>query len=623
MLTLDKPTLDFSLAEYYEEKFFLGDQFASDLFYKKYAGDFTNVYDFAMHMSYKAALGDPVLQDKFFSMFINRKFIPGGRILAAMGRPDSKVSYMNCTTYKIEEDSLEGIQGAIKAIMSASPRGQGIGIDLSALRPKDSKVNNSAQTSTGAISFMEVLDKVGGTIGQEGRRAAMLFTLAVDHPDLWREDGYDFINIKRQLDRVNNANISVLISDAFMQAVDQDRLFAMRFSVDSSGGKEDIVRMYPARQLMRKIAESAHTSAEPGLLFWDTSKRMSNSDLVGFPIAGLNACTEQVLDQQGVCNLGSLNLLSYVYAPFTEYATFDYITFMEDVQYAVEFLDNVNTLEIEEGRSISPTQAHAVKSLRRIGLGVMGYADALAALGLPYAMTKSTMEFTASVFSTLRDVAYSRSVALAMEKGVAPAIENATSEVLADGFFGTLPDHLIEQINQHGIRNITLLSIAPTGTISNIAQVSSGIEPVFAMRYIRKTRALTGEYQDVEYVHPPMHLAISANKDETAWTTAYEVDPLTHVRIQAEIQKYVDQSISKTVNLPGDATVEDVEQVYMEAWRLGLKGVTVYRDGSRDGILRVAEEEREDACPGCGEIGSIEYKEGCQTCTNCGWGLCG
>ena len=592
--------------------------FAEEIWRTKYAGEFEDV-----KLYYKALaqrIGQNLKEEQeFFSLLWEKRFSPGGRILAFNGRPNARMSLMNCTTHAIQDDSLESISDAGYKIMRASSRGQGIGIDLSILRPRGAPVNNAAMTSTGAISFMELLNHIGATIGQEGRRAALLFSLRVDHPDIWTNDGYDFLNIKKQAGKVENANISVLITDEFMQAVEDGNEWTPKFVGDSGEEEFSLASKLTAPELFEKIAYSAWESAEPGLLMWDTSRKFSNSDLLGFPIAGVNACTEQILDHEGVCNLGSINLMVYVTDPFTDDAEFDFSQFEFDINVAIRFLDNVLDVELEQDASISETQRESIRMLRRIGLGVMGLADALASLGLSYAWEEETISFVKKIFTTLRDSSYWASISLAYKKGPAPVWKGQpVSEIIEQGFFKTLPDEIKRAIiSAGGIRNITLLSVAPTGSISNLLGVSSGIEPLFAHEYTRRTR-MSGEWKFVEYIHPGVIQSRLLGLDDTIWPTTYEIDPMDHVHLQGLAQRYIDQSISKTVNLSKDATVEDVMAIYMEAWKFGLKGITIYRDTSRE--EQVLYQGKIEVCPECGN--GIIYRDGCKECSSCSWSIC-
>jgi len=623
------------------------DPFAREIFETKYKGERKGVEDHFWYLAQTVAEagGDPRYARRYYDLMINKRFSPGGRILAYAGRPTAKLSLMNCTTHEVPGDSLEDISDTAYTIMRASSRGQGIGIDISNLRPFDSPVNNAAKTSTGAISFMQMLNNVGATIGQEGRRAALLFSIADDHPDLYRLghkdmlcpvcggagcdacfNGYipmDFLNIKR-LPGMSSANISVRISDAFMDAAISDQLWTLSFKGNSGGQDFRSETIISAQDLFDTLAHSAHAAAEPGVLFWDTSKRFSNSDLFGdeWRIVGVNACSEQVLDQDGVCNLGSMNLAAYVYDPFTSYARFDMTSFTSDVMASVRFLDEVIDLELDNKGWITDRQRRSLIMLRRVGLGVMGLADTLAMLGYSYSSNPTTVSFVNSVFKSMRDAAYTQSVTMAHEKGPAKAwdiTEDSRESISRQGFFGTLPPNLRRSIIDHGTRNVTLLSVAPTGTISNLFGVTSGIEPLFAPRFTRRVR-MSGNDEFIEYVHPGVKLALANGKSENIYETAYEVSPDDHIALQALAQEYIDQSISKTLNLSKDATPGDVAIAYRTGWEKGLKGMTVYVDESRSEQVLYAHDKEEDKCPQCG--GDLVHENGCIDCSVCTYSLC-
>lgn len=603
---------------------FFADKFSAAIWDTKYRGDTRDISSYFYRLANIISLGDKNKREKFYQLMINKHFSPGGRILAFGGRPNSKVSLMNCTTHKIEGDTLEDINNAAYVLMRASSRGQGIGINISNLRPRDSVVNNAAKTSTGAISFMEMLNHVGGTIGQEGRRAAILFSLDVSHPDIYRGDGYDFLNIKSIPGRVENANISVNITDDFMQKVVDHKDHEFIFSGMSGGEYFHVVRRMRARDLFNELARSAWRSAEPGVLFKDTAINMSNSNLFGdrWGIQGVNACSEIWLDQEGVCNLGSMNLFSYVIKPFTSDAEFNWVKFSHDVSTAIEFLDNVITVELDGGKYISNTQKESLENIRRIGLGIMGLADAFAGLGLRYGDLPSRV-LLKQIMNHMRDSAYRTSIRLAKEKGRAKAWDTSQDyieSVVSGGFYSTLTEQLREDIINHQTRNITLLAIAPTGTISNLFGVSSGIEPFFARQYTRMTR-MNGKEEYVEYSPPTIELAKRMGADiEHLFPTAYEVTPSEHINMQELAQRYVDSSISKTINFHSSSTPEDIATVYMDAWKRGIKGLSVYRDGSRQQQVLYNTETKEEMCPDCG--GELVIIDGCSQCKDCGIGMC-
>lgn len=627
------------------------DPFAENIFRKKYSSDL-DVDDYYKQLAELVAKASSLqLYPHFFHILYNKKFSPGGRILAFGGRPSAKLSLMNCTTHKIMSDDLESISTAAYRIMRAGSRGQGIGVDLSYLRPRGSPVNNAAAESTGSISFMELLNNVGGTIGQLSRRSALLFSLSVDHPDLYRvgiPDGamtcpkchgggckncvngvipYDFLHVKRFPGKVENANISVRITDSFMRAVQDNLPWYLTYKGKSSDKEFNFEREVPAVELFRALARSAWASAEPGILYWDTSHRMSNSDLFGdrWTIRGVNACSEEILDQDGVCNLGSINLAAFVVDPFTPNATINYLDLEKTTRLAIIFLDAVITMEIENGNYISSAQLQSLQFIRRLGLGVMGLADMLAMLGLPYANDERTITTIRKVMQVIRDTAYNTSVHLAQKEGKAD-VWNTVDDyagIVNGGFFQTLPDPIKEKIVEHGTRNITLLSVAPTGTISNLLGVSSGIEPIFSHEYTRLTR-INGKDELVQYVHPGVKLARRMGLPDSVYPTAHEIPIADHLAIQAVVQEYVDASISKTLNFPNTATVDDVERAYMDGYKLGLKGMSVYVDGSRDIQILYQKDGNtdlgKDVCDNCGS--EMIHESGCTTCPACGLSVC-
>lgn len=628
---------------------------AREIWNRKYAGSYTDPLQYYLDMAKRVARGSGALRDRFEYLLTDFHFSPGGRILAWNGRPEAKTSLMNCTTHAVEGDDLDAIAETMHVIMRASSHGQGIGIDLSKLRPKEAPVNNAAKTSTGAISFMELMNHVGGTIGQNGRRAALLFSLRDNHPDLWRDTvdipcgncggkgcfkcrgkggySYDFLNVKRIPGRVESANISVMITDAFMEAVKGGGMWQLAFDGKSGGETFHVEREVPAMDLFQALAYSAWASAEPGVLFWDTSQRMSNSDLFGeqWGIAGANACSEQVLDQDGVCNLGSMNLATYVVNPFSKNAYFDFTQLAWDTQAAVQFLDNILEIELEDDRSITEQQRESVEMLRRIGIGQMGLADAIAMIGLKYEANVETIKFVEAVSRTMRDAAYEKSIRLAQQLGPCGVWKQASrerrKEIVNSAFYDTLPLYFKKQMIEYGLRNAVLLSIAPTGTISNLYGVASGIEPIFAKEYTRNM-IISGQQETVVYTHPGVTMSREMGLPDSVWQTAYEVKAEDHILLQAAVQRYVDAAVSKTVNLPMMASVEDVEKVYMMAWEEGLKGVTVYRDASRSEQVLSSLDDKADGEVDdgslCSECGSLLVKqEGCESCPSCGHSKCG
>lgn len=490
-----------------------------------------------------------------------QRFVPGGRILAALNNP-RKVSYVNCTTYTIEDDSIEGISRAVYHVMKASSRGQGIGVDISVLRPRGSYVDNAANSSSGSVSFMYPIEAAMSTIGQSGRRGALLFSIDGDHPDV-----LDFIKSKDNGD-LSGANLSLKLSNDTASRIFADKPVPLKFN-----GKH-----YNEVHLLDVLAKSAWATGDPGLIFWERSQELSNSDACGKPIVGVNACSETRLAQNDVCVLGSMNLVAYVREPFTTQSHFDWELFGEDIGHAIRCLDEVITKELEENRSPYPEQSYILEQLRRLGLGFMGLADAILMMGWRYD-SQEALKFATRVSKKLLRYSYEASIQLAQEKGPCPAWE--------DMVISAFPNRellvnlgLWHQMVKHGMRNITTMAIAPTGTISILAGVSSGLEPIFAPKYQRNVK-LGGKSQVLDIVHPILK-TYTGKGLPPHFQEAHAVNPYARIAIQSVVQRYVDQSCSSTINLPHDTTVEDVKNIFRAAWEANLTGVTIFRDGCRE-----------------------------------------
>ncbi len=447
--------------------------------------------------------------------------------------------------------------------------------DISVLRPRGAPVNNSAIYSSGSVSFMELLSTTTGTIGQAGRRGALMITIRVDHPDV-----LDFINVKKDLRKVNYANISVKITDDFMRAVETDGDFLLHFKND----KVEVNRTVRARDVWKSLIKGAWQSAEPGVLFWDAIKRESTTEYNGMEVQGVNPCSEQTLESYGCCCLGSVNLSAFVKDSFTERASIDWDQLTRATQYGVRFLDNV--LDYNAERHPLTQQKDASLFSRRIGIGITGLGDMLIKLGLKYD-DDSTMGFVDHLFERLKNVIYDYSTELGKEKGSFPAFD--AEKHLAQPFISRLDEKVKEKIRAQGIRNAAVTTIPPVGSGSILAGTSSGVEPVFALSYTRRSKSLSeGEFK---VFHPLVkeYLATTGARNEQElpnyFVTSHQIKPEMRVRMQATIQKHIDTAISSTVNLPEEITLEEVEKVYLLAWRLGCKGITIYREGSREGIL--------------------------------------
>ncbi len=486
----------------------------------------------------------------------------------------------NCFVLPIKDDSLEAIFECAKEMARTYSQGGGVGIDISVLRPAGAPVRNAARTSTGAVSFMELYSLVTGTIGQHGRRGALMITIADNHPDVLA-----FIDIKNdpERQRVRYANISVRVSDELMEAVQRNGKFELVFE----GEYFSIRRTVDAREVWDKLIQNAWSSAEPGCLFWSTIKRYSTSEYNGMEVISTNPCGEEPLPAYGNCNLGNINLSAFVLDEFTDAARVDWESLEKAVRYAVRFLDNVVTYAVEGDRLPLPQQKERCAAERRIGVGFTGLGDMLAQLRLRYD-TDDALEFVDELFHKIKCWAYDESVNLAIERGPFPLFD--PEKHLQMGFIRErLPRELQERIRKHGIRNVCVLTVPPVGSGAAMAGVTSGIEPIFALSYIRRSESLSkGEFR---VFHPTVqrYMRRFGIDDERElpefFVTAHQIAPEMRVRMQAIIQSHIDQSISSTVNLPHDITPQEVERIYFLAWKLGCKGITVYREGSREGVL--------------------------------------
>ena len=523
---------------------------------------------------------------RFYWLLEDYRFVPGGRVLFGAGQ-SRKSTLLNCYFFKIREDSIEAIFDWCKEAARTYSFGGGVGTDISVLRPKGAPVNNSAIYSSGSVSFMELLSTTTGTIGQAGRRGALMITIWVDHPDVM-----DFIDVKRDLKRVNFANISVKISDDFMRAVETDGDFLLRFKNE----KAEVNRTVRARDVWKSLIKGAWQSAEPGVLFWDTIKRDSTTEYNGMEVQGVNPCSEQTLESYGCCCLGSVNLSAFVKDTFTERANIDWDSLTRATQYGVRFLDNV--LDYNAERHPLTQQKDASLWSRRVGVGITGLGDMLIKLGLKYD-EDSTIGFVDHLFERIKNVIYDYSSDLAKEKGSFPAFD--AEKHLAQPFVSRLDGKVKEKIRAQGIRNAAVTTIPPVGSGSILAGTSSGVEPVFALFYTRRSKSLSeGEFK---VFHPLVkeYMATTGAGDEkelpSYFVTAHQIKPEMRVKMQATIQKHIDTAISSTVNLPEEITAEEVEKIYLLAWRMGCKGITVYREGSREGILETEKVAKKAEAP--------------------------
>lgn len=512
-----------------------------------------------------------------------KKFLFGGRILANRGLENKgrKISLSNCYVIEPPEDNIESIFDCAKKLARTYSYGGGCGVDISKLSPRGAKVNNAAKETTGSVSFMDLYSMVTGLIGQAGRRGALMLSLSCEHPDL-----EEFIGIKSDLDRVTKANISIRITDKFMAAVKNRTPFTLSFTRLET--KETITKEIDAYTMFHKMCEMNWDYAEPGMLFWD---RINNWNLLScddeFEYAGTNPCAEEPLPAGGSCLLGSINL-----AEFACDTGFDFENFKHCVKSSVIALNEV----LDEGLPLHPLkeQRESVYDWRQIGLGIFGLADLLIKLGIKYGSPEA-IDLCDMIGHTMADMAIKTSAVLAKKYGVYPKYKPEAVEQSAFYSKNALGETK-ELVESFGLRNSQLLTIAPTGSLSTMLGVSGGIEPIFANYYTRKTESLKGhdEYYKVYTPIVKEYMDKHGLKDDSElpgyFVTAQTLDYKNRIYMQSVWQSHIDASISSTVNVPNDFTVEQVEGLYMTAWDAGLKGVTIFRDGcKRAGILTIKE----------------------------------
>ena len=539
--------------------------------------------------------GDKEIQQ----LIIDKKFIYGGRILANRGlqKLGKKITYSNCYVLSPPEDNIESIYETCGKLARTFSYGGGVGIDISKLRPKGAPVNNAARTTTGAVSFMPTFSQVAETIGQKGRRGALMISMDVSHPDI-----EEFIDIKTDLNAVTKANISVKITDDFIKAVKNNTKYPCKFTLEDGSV---ICKYIDANKIMDKLALNNHRMGEPGILYWD---KIQNYNLMqhfeDFSYAGVNPCAEEPLPAGGSCLLGAINLSEFIVDPFTPAARFDFDEFERVIHKAIFALNDV----LIEGMPLHPLkeQQETVGKLRQIGLGIMGLADALIKLGITYGSSESLLTIetigTALLYNSL--IASSKYAKL---DGNTPFEGYDAHKVFESDIIQNLINNLnYYEVNtlkvalQNGLFNSQLTTIAPTGTIAGLCNTSYGVEPNFAYSYTRKTESLHEE-GDVYYTVEPKivedYRKATGNKGELPdyFITTHQLDPFNRVDVQATIQKYIDASISSTVNLPESTTPEEIKAIYLYGAEKGVKGLTVFRNNcERMGILTVGDNKEED-----------------------------
>lgn len=640
-------------------QYFGGDELAARVWVNKYAmkDSYGNIFERSpedMHWRIANEIAriekkynNPMSPEQIFELLDHFKYIiPAGSPMTGIGNDNQIASLSNCFVIGLEGDADS--YGAIMRIdeeqVQLMKRRGGVGHDLSHIRPKGSPVNNSALTSTGLVPFMERYSNSTREVAQDGRRGALMLSVSIKHPD-----SEAFIDAKMTEGKVTGANVSVKIDDAFMQAAVDGTPYKQQYPIDSA--EPTHVKEIDAKALWEKIVHNAWKSAEPGVLFWDTIQRESIPDCyadLGFRTVSTNPCGEIPLCPYDSCRLLSINLYSYVVNPFTKDAYFDYELFRKHVFAAQRIMDDIVDLELEkidkimekigvdpQSLEVKGAEMHLWEKIkrksgmgRRTGVGITAEGDMIAAMGLRYG-TQEAIDFSVDVHKTLALTAYRSSVEMAKERG-AFEVFDAQREA-QNPFINRLKDAdaaLYEDMVKYGRRNIACLTIAPTGTTSLMTQTTSGIEPVFLPVYKRRRKVnpndtnvhvdFTDEVGDsfeeyIVYHHKFLTWMNENGIDSTARytqeeidelvakspyykATANDVDWLMKVRMQGAIQKWVDHSISVTVNLPNDVDEELVNRLYVEAWRSGCKGCTIYRDGSRSGVMiSVKKDKKEDA----------------------------
>jgi ribonucleoside-diphosphate reductase alpha chain len=640
---------DFSEAFEKSLIYFHGDELAANVFLTKYAltsktGEILESTPDDMHKRLakefarvERSYPNPMSEDEIYNLFKNFEYVvPQGSPMSGIGNPFQIQSISNCFVIEAPHDSYGGICKTDQELVQIAKRRGGVGFDMSTIRPKGLSTGNCARTTDGIEVFMDRFSNSCREVAQGGRRGALMLTISVHHPQI-----RDFVKIKRSLTRVTGANISIRLTDEFLTAVKKDEDFELRFPVDAD---EPIVsEMISSTDLWDEIIQSAHACAEPGLLFWDTAKRLTPSDIYedeGFGSMSTNPCGEIILSPYDSCRLMLVNLTSCVKSPYTENASFDFKKMSKVTQQSQRLMDDMIDLEIEQIQKIldkidQDPEPDAVKAIerdmwhnieamavlgRRTGLGVTGVGDAVAAMGYRYG-SQGAIDFIESLYKTLTVNAYRSSCNLAKERGSFPAysFDKEAGHEYIERILDADPD-LRTAMKKYGRRNIAITTTAPAGSVSVLTQTSSGIEPAYMLSYTRRKKLTENDvdgrvdfvddsgdrWQEYPVYHHGFQKWMDANPDylEEAsktgaqltmenlvemspyWkSTANEIDWVSKVKMQAAAQKWVCHAISNTTNLPSDVDVETVKNVYMTGWELGCKGVTVYRDGSRAGVL--------------------------------------
>lgn len=579
---------------------------------------------------------DFLTEDKIYDMFKNFKHaVPQGSVMTILGNPFITGSLSNCIVLPEMYDSYSGILFADQQLVQLMKRRCGVGLDISTLRPEGTQVTNATLSSTGPVSFMDRFSNSTREVAQGGRRGAAMITIDVAHPDVEK-----FVTIKQDLSRVTGANISVKLSDEFMQAVKDDSTYTHRWPINSKN--PTVTKTIKARDLWNTIIKSAHNTAEPGLIFWDRQHKYSTSSVYPrFVNISTNPCSEIAMGNDS-CRLLAMNLLGCVINPFTLSARFDFEKFYKITYESQRLMDDLVELELEAVKRIlekidaddQPEHIKAVekntwetlyksgKDGRRTGLGFTALADVIAALGYKFDSDEA-IEFVDSMMRTKLKGEFDSSIDMAIERGSFVGFDKnieCTSEfiqMMKEEFTG-----IHDRMMMFGRRNISISTVAPTGSLSILTQSSSGIEPVFMLSYKRRKKITHNDanakvdfvdeqgdkWQEFVVYHPQLKkwMEVTGNNDENAspyfGATANEIDWKKRVKMQSVLQKYTTHSLSSTINLANDVAPEKVGEIYLNSWEMGLKGITVYRDGSRNGVL-ISNEEKKPARKGSEDSG--------------------
>ena len=615
------------------KEYFEGDELATNVFITKYAlrdkeGQFQEASPNDMHVRLAGEFAR--IEDKFGGSKMSKeeifesikgfkKIVPQGSPMYGIGNNFVNVSLSICVVVESPGDNISSIVDSGKDLANLFKRRCGVGLDISELRPEGAAVSNSAGTTTGAWSFADFYSYVCRMVGQNGRRGALMITMDVRHPDIEK-----FITMKHDLTKVTGANVSVKISDDFMQAVENDETFTLTYPVGTA--KPKITKEVCALDVWDKIVESATTTAEPGILMWDNiTKNLPAHDYPAYKTICTNPCAEIPLSAYDSCRLISVNLKNFVENPFTDKASFNFDSFGDTVRQAMRLSDDLVELEIEKIESIMNScdtkdekalwlkLRDAAMNGRRTGLGTHGLADALACLRLRYD-SDDAIKVIDKIYGTLKTEAYRESCNLAAERGPFPHFD---WEIEKDNaYIKALPKEIRDLIKKHGRRNISILTNAPTGSVSIMSQTSSGLEPVFRNFYVRRRKIshndtetkvdfvdeIGDKWQEYKVFHHNVqdwreendfHTGEMSDEIPDFFVESDQIDWLRRVEIQETIQRHIDHAISSTINLPAGTKPEVVGELYKEGWKRGLKGITVYVDGSRTGVL-VTETQKEE-----------------------------